>query len=58
LLLEKKVGQECIDSLVKIGHKVKLIDSIGAAQALGRNNIGAFVGSADPRGRGVFSVFD
>ena len=38
--------------------KVKLIGSIGAAQALGRNNIGAFVGSADPRGRGVFSVFD
>ena len=58
LLVEKSLDQKCIDSLVERGHKVKLINSIGAAQAIGQNSMGAFIGSADPRGRGVFSIFN
>ena len=58
LLVEKALGRKCIDSLGDLGHKVKLIESMGAAQALGQNEMGVFIGSADPRGRGVFSVFN
>ena len=58
LLVEKSLDRKCIDSLVERGHKVKLINSIGAAQAIGQNSMGAFIGSADPRGRGVFSIFN
>jgi gamma-glutamyltranspeptidase/glutathione hydrolase len=58
LLVEKALGRKCIDSLIERGHKVKIIDSMGAAQSLGQNGMGVFIGSADPRGRGVFSVFN
>ncbi|MED5454562.1 MAG: gamma-glutamyltransferase [Verrucomicrobiota bacterium] len=58
LIVEKSLGQECIDSLREIGHVIKVVDSMGAAQSLGLNDVGAFIGSADPRGRGVFSVFN
>ena len=58
LLVEKALDRQSIDSLVELGHKVKLIESIGAAQALGQDGKGAFIGSADPRGRGVFSIFN
>ena len=57
LLVEKALGQATIDALRKIGHTVKVTDSIGAAQALGLDQAGRpFTGAADPRGRGVFSV--
>ena len=35
LLVEKALGQATIDELRKMGHTVKVTDSIGAAQALG-----------------------
>ena len=57
LLVEKALGQATIDELRKMGHTVKVTDSIGAAQALGLGQAGSpFTGAADPRGRGVFSV--
>ena len=57
LLVEKALSQTTIDALRKIGHTVKVTDSIGAAQALGLGHAGRpFTGAADPRGRGVFSV--
>ena len=57
LLVEKGLGQTTIDELRSIGHTVKATDSIGAAQAIGLGQNGtAFIGSADPRGRGVFKV--
>ena len=57
LLVEKALGQATIDELRKMGHTVKVTDSIGAAQALGLGQAGRpFTGAADPRGRGVFSV--
>ena len=57
LLVEKALGQTTIDELRKMGHTVKVTDSIGAAQALGLGQAGRpFTGAADPRGRGVFSV--
>ena len=57
LLVEKALGQATIDELLKMGHIVKVTDSIGAAQALGLGQAGRpFTGAADPRGRGVFSV--
>ena len=57
LLVEKALGQATIDELRKMGHTVKVTDSIGAAQALGLGQAGRpFIGAADPRGRGVFSV--
>ena len=57
LLVEKALGQATIDELRKMGHTVKVTDSIGAAQALGLGQAGRpFTGAADPRGRGVFSA--
>ena len=57
LLVEKALGQATIDELRKMGHTVKVTDSIGAAQALGLGQAGRpFTGAADPRGRGVFSI--
>ena len=57
LLVEKALGQATIDELRKMGHTIKVTDSIGAAQALGLGQAGRpFTGAADPRGRGVFSV--
>ena len=57
LLVEKALGQATIDELRKMGHTVKVTDSIGAAQALGLGQAGRpFTGAADSRGRGVFSV--
>ena len=57
LLVEKAFGQATIDELRKMGHTIKVTDSIGAAQALGLGQAGRpFTGAADPRGRGVFSV--
>jgi len=57
LLVEKILGQTTIDSLRAKGHNVEVVNSIGAAQAIG---IGRgdkpFTGSADPRGHGVFGV--
>ena len=57
LLVEKALGQATIDALRKMGHTVKVNESIGAAQSIGLGQAGQpFSGAADPRGRGVFSV--
>lgn len=57
LLVEKALGQATIDELRKMGHTVKVNESIGAAQSIGLGQAGQpFSGAADPRGRGVFSV--
>ncbi len=57
LLVEKALDQAAIDALRAKGHTVEVINSLGAAQAIGFGQ-GAkpFTGSADPRGRGVFEV--
>ena len=53
LVLEKRVGEDVLRELEKRGHKVKRVDSIGAAQAVaGRPNGSGFVGAHDPRVEG------
>ena len=57
LLVEKALGQVAIDALRAKGHTVKVVNTLGAAQAIGLGQDGKpFTGSADPRGRGVFGV--
>ena len=57
LLVEKALGQTTIDALRAKGHTVKVVNTLGAAQAIGLGEGGKpFTGSPDPRGRGVFGV--
>ena len=57
LLVEKTLGQANIDALRAKGHTVKVVNTLGAAQAIGLGQAGKpFTGSPDPRGRGVFEV--
>ena len=57
LLVEKALGQAVIDALRAKGHTVKVVNTLGAAQAIGLGEGGKpFTGSPDPRGRGVFGV--
>ena len=57
LLVEKTLGQANIDALRAKGHSVKVVNTLGAAQAIGLGQAGKpFTGSPDPRGRGVFEV--
>ena len=57
LLVEKALGQATIDALRDMGHTVKVVNTLGAAQAIGLGQAGKpFTGSPDPRGRGVFGV--
>ena len=57
LLVEKALGQTTIDALRAKGHTVEVINSLGAAQAIGLGQgEKPFTGSADPRGHGVFGV--
>ena len=57
LLVEKALGQAAIDTLRTKGHTVKVVNTLGAAQAIGLGQAGKpFTGSPDPRGRGVFGV--
>jgi gamma-glutamyltranspeptidase/glutathione hydrolase len=57
LLVEKALGQAAIDALRAKGHTVKVVNTLGAAQAIGLGEGGKpFTGSPDPRGRGVFGV--
>ena len=51
------LGQAVIDALRAKGHTVKVVTTLGAAQAIGLGQAGKpFTGSPDPRGRGVFGV--
>lgn len=57
LLVEKTLGQANIEALRAKGHTVKVVNTLGAAQAIGLGQAGKpFTGSPDPRGRGVFDV--
>jgi len=57
LLVEKALGQATIDALRAKGHAVEVVNSLGAAQAIGLGQgEKPFTGSADPRGPGVFGV--
>ena len=57
LLVEKALGQTTIDALQAKGHKVQIVNTLGAAQAIGIGQAGKpFTGSPDPRNRGVFGV--
>jgi gamma-glutamyltranspeptidase/glutathione hydrolase len=57
LLVERALGQAVIDALRAKGHTVEIVNTLGAAQAIGLGQDGkAFSGSPDPRGRGAFAV--
>ena len=57
LLIEKALGQSAIDALRAKGHTVEVVNTLGAAQAIGLGQAGKpFSGSPDPRGRGLFGV--
>ena len=53
LLVEKRIGEKVLRELEERGHKLKVVDSLGAAQAVGVNPNGpGFVGAHDPRVEG------
>jgi gamma-glutamyltranspeptidase/glutathione hydrolase len=53
LIVEKGIGEETLRQLEQRGHKLKRIDSLGAAQAVGVSSSGhGFVGAHDPRVEG------
>ncbi len=53
LLVENQIGEEVISGLEKRGHKIKRVDSIGVAQAVGLDpSARGFVGAHDPRVEG------
>ncbi|PYK63295.1 MAG: gamma-glutamyltransferase [Verrucomicrobia bacterium] len=53
LVVEKRISEEVLRELEKRGHKLKRVDSLGAAQAVGTNPHGrGFLGAHDPRVEG------
>ena len=53
LVVEKRIGEDVLGELAKRGHKLKPVDSLGAAQAVGVDLKGqGFVGAHDPRVEG------
>lgn len=54
--LEKQAGASVIEGLKERGHKLKLMDSFGACQAIAHDADGTFTGAADPRVNGVATV--
>jgi gamma-glutamyltranspeptidase/glutathione hydrolase len=58
LRIEKSVPEKVRRELERRGHKLKVVDSLGAAQAVAFDaRRGAFRGAADPRGEGVAGGF-
>jgi gamma-glutamyltranspeptidase/glutathione hydrolase len=51
LRIEERVPRNVRDELARRGHKLRVVDSLGAAQAIAWRD-DAFVGAADPRGEG------
>ncbi|MBI3418394.1 MAG: gamma-glutamyltransferase [Verrucomicrobia bacterium] len=50
LMIEKKIGDEVLRELERRGHKLKIVNSLGAAQAVATDPRGkALVGAHDPR---------
>jgi len=56
LRIEAKAGTNVISALEKLGHKVKVVHSLGAAQAVGLDS-DALLPVFDPRGEGKSSRF-
>jgi len=56
LRIEAKAGTNVISALEKLGHKVKVVQSLGAAQAVGLDG-DALLPVFDPRGEGKSSRF-
>lgn len=53
LRIEKTVPEKVREELVKRGHKVKVVEAIGAAQAVALGGrLGTLTGAPDPRGEG------
>ena len=53
LIVEKRIGEDVLRQLEQRGHKLKRIDSLGAAQAVGASSTGhGFLGAYDPRVEG------
>jgi gamma-glutamyltranspeptidase/glutathione hydrolase len=52
LRIEKAVSEEVRKELERRGHKLKVLNSFGACQAIGRASEGGFTGAADPRLKG------
>jgi len=49
LRIERKAGKQVIAELEKLGHKVLVMDSLGAAQAVALGEDGKFIAAHDPR---------
>jgi gamma-glutamyltranspeptidase/glutathione hydrolase len=56
LRIEKRVPAEARAELEKRGHKLNVVDSMGAAQAIAFGD-GKFVGAPDPRGEGKAGAY-
>ena len=53
LVVEKRIGEDVLGELAKRGHKLKRVEALGAAQAVGVDLKGqGFVGAHDPRVEG------
>jgi gamma-glutamyltranspeptidase/glutathione hydrolase len=58
LKIEKTAGDAVLRELRRRGHKLSVVKSIGAAQAVSRSTTNEhFTGSADPRGEGSAKGF-
>jgi gamma-glutamyltranspeptidase/glutathione hydrolase len=58
LRIEKAAGEKVLRALERRGHRLKVVETLGAAQAVGWDvKKRAFVGAADPRGEGLAGSF-
>jgi len=58
LRIEKKCSQAILAELARRGHKLKVVDSLGATQAVGvGSNPGSLIGVHDPRNEGKAEGF-
>jgi gamma-glutamyltranspeptidase/glutathione hydrolase len=58
LKIEKRIGQSVLAELKRRGHSLALVDSMGAAQAIGVDSkMKVLVGAHDPRGEGKAEGF-
>jgi gamma-glutamyltranspeptidase/glutathione hydrolase len=58
LRVEKTVPEKVREELAKRGHKVKVVETLGAAQAVALDgNAGKLAGAPDPRGEGQAAGF-
>lgn len=55
--IEAKAGDAIMSGLKERGHKLKVMSSFGACQAIAKSGDGIFTGSGDPRVNGKAEVF-